>query len=279
MVIGGLAQWSASAKAVSEPGLQGNSEWADRYAKEHIELWDRYAARRPRSLQVHLGPSEIGVECDRQVAGKMAGLSGTNHVVDPWPSTRGTALHSEAERVYSWSNEVDGFRWLPETRVRGFEMHPGTSDLYDGLWKVVADHKFLGQRSMDKVRSAAGPPRKYIVQMLTYGQGFRNAGLPVDGVVLLAYPATRASLKGDKGLFAWHRPYTPADDALLRQVEGELAYRRRWALAIMSGSAELKDVPAVVDEHECYYCPFYRPQSAQDGGVGCPGHSPGPYRA
>jgi hypothetical protein len=51
-----------------------------------------HAARAPRTLQQHLGPSELGVECDRQVAGKMAALPATNHVVDPWPSMVGTRL-------------------------------------------------------------------------------------------------------------------------------------------------------------------------------------------
>jgi hypothetical protein len=161
-------------------------------------------------------------------------------------------------------------RWITETRVTPHPDHPGTADLYDAKERTVVDHKFLGPGSMDKVRSKDGPPRHYVVQLLLYGRGYRLAGLPVDRVVLAAYPRTAASLDG---LYVWERPYTPADDTLLDEVFAQTEYRKKWALALVTGQAQLMDVPAATDDQECYFCPFYRPEASRNGGVGgCPGH-------
>lgn len=80
--------------------------------------------------------------CDRQVAGKMAGLPSTNHVADPWPSIVGVAVHSWMEKAFIAENKHAGInRWLTETHVAPHPEHPGTSDLYDGWECNVVDHK------------------------------------------------------------------------------------------------------------------------------------------
>jgi hypothetical protein len=253
------------------PPLRGNTAWADKYAGDLRQVFHDYAARAPRSLQAHLGPSELGVTCHRQVAGKMARLPVVNHVADPWPSIRGTALHAWAAAAFEWHNDATGvLRWVAEQRVTPHPLHPGTADLYDAVEEAVVDHKFLGESSMDKVRSPAGPPRHYVVQLLLYGRGYRLLGLPVRRVALAAYPATAGSLAG---MYVWERPHTPADDELLEQVFKETEYRRQWAIALLTGTAQLSDVPASGDQDECHFCPMYRPQTAKDGGPGCPGRT------
>lgn len=260
------AEFMASAKAPAP--LSGNTQWAARYAEEIRRVVHEHAARAPRSLQTHLGPSEIGHLCHRQVAGKLAQLPRTNHVTDPWPSILGTAGHAWLEGAFSAANARLGrIRWVPEQRVTPIDGHPGTADLYDADEQAVDDHKILGESSMAKIRSAGGPPRHYIVQLLLYARGYRRLGLPVKRVVLLAYPRTAASLAG---LYVWERPHTPADDELIDQVIAELAYRKQWAAALVTGAAQLMDVPADTQD-ECIFCDFYRPQSARDGGSGCPG--------
>lgn len=181
----------------------------------------------------------------------MARLPTTNHVVDPWPSIVGTALHAWAADAFDADNHRTAMRWITETRVTPHPDHPGTADLYDAKERTVVDHKFLGPGSMDKVRSKDGPPRHYVVQLLLYGRGYRLAGLPVDRVVLAAYPRTAASLDG---LYVWERPYTPADDTLLDEVFAQTEYRKKWALALVTGQAQLMDVPAATDDQECYFC-------------------------
>ena len=260
------------------PSLNGNSAWAQRYAKTLRGVLEDAAARAPRTLQQHLGPSELGVMCDRQVAGKLAALPVTNHVVDPWPSIRGTALHAWAADAFTADNLRYGYvRWLAEQRVTPHPDHPGTADLYDAAETAVVDHKFLGESSMVKVRKA--PPRKYIVQLLLYGLGYRNLGLPVTRVVLAAYPATAASLDG---MYVWEHEttYDGEDGALLAYVFEQTAYRKQWAEYILSAGTQeqqmgrLRNVPADTGEdrdQECYFCPFYRPQASRDGLYGCPG--------
>jgi hypothetical protein len=249
--------------------LNGSSAWASRYASELRGVFVEQAARAPRSLQLHLGPSELGVECDRQVAGKMAGLPATNHVMDPWPSIRGTALHAWAADAFTADNMRHGvLRWIAEQRVTPHPNHPGTADLYDAVEQAVVDHKFLGETSMAKIRRPEGPPRKYVVQLLLYGLGYRLLGLPVRRVAVAAYPATAASLDG---LYVWERQLTAADDQLIEEVFAQTARRQDYARALHEGRTSLDAIPLTPDSDECYFCPFYRPQSAKDNGPGCPG--------
>ena len=270
----GPAEFMAAAPAP----LSGNTPWASRYAAEIRRVVHRHASQAERSLQRHLGPSEIGHRCDRQVVGKLAGLPRTNHVTHPWPSILGTAGHAWLEEAFRAENERLGrVRWVPEQKVepfRGatpFQTHRGTADLYDADEQSVDDHKLLGPTSMAKVRSPDGPPQHYVVQLLLYAQGYRNLGLPVRRVALLAYPRTAASLDG---LYVWEREYTPADGELIAAVQERLTYRKKWAAAVLTGAATIKDVPFDTAD-ECHFCPIYRPQSAHDGGTGCPGHATG----
>ncbi|HEY2086405.1 MAG TPA: hypothetical protein VGH54_10335 [Mycobacterium sp.] len=249
--------------------LNGSSAWASRYAAELRRVFTEHAARAPRSLQSHLGPSELGEPCDRQVAGKMARLPATNHVLDPWPSIVGTACHAWAADAFTADNvRHNVLRWVAEQRVTPHPDHPGTADLYDAAEQAVVDHKFLAESSMAKVRSANGPSRKYVVQLVLYGEGYRRMGLPVRRVVLAAYPRTASSLDG---LYVWERTYTSADDLLLQEVFAQTAHRQQLAEQLINGRLSLNDIPLTPDSDSCYFCPFYRPQSARDGGPGCPG--------
>ncbi|MGH3717014.1 MAG: hypothetical protein ACRDT4_26675 [Micromonosporaceae bacterium] len=254
--------------AAAPAPLNGSSPWASRYASELRRVVHEYAARAPRSLQVHLGPSELGHACDRQVVGKMAGVPRTNHVTDPWPSIVGTACHAWAADAFTaWNARHGRPRFVAEQRVYPDDDHPGTADLYDADEQAVVDHKFLGETSMAKVRKE--PPRHYVVQLLLYGRGYRNLGLPVRRVALAAYPRTAGSLDG---LYVWEREYTPADDELLAEVFQQTAYRARAAELVAASAIDLMQIPATPSDDDCYFCPFYRPQAARDGQAGCPGN-------
>jgi hypothetical protein len=256
--------------------LNGSSAWASRYATELRRVFTDHAARAPRTLQLHLGPSELGVACDRQVAGKMASLPATNHVMDPWPSIRGTALHAWAAEAFTADNIRRGLlRWVAEQKVTPHPDHPGTADLYDAVEQAVVDHKFLGETSMAKIRRPEGPPRKYRVQLLLYGLGYLLLGLPVRRVAVAAYPATASSLDG---LYVWDHALTGEDGQLLpdnaqliEEVFAQTSLRQELAKQLHAGRLSLLSIPSTPDSDECFFCPFYRPQSARDGGPGCPG--------
>ncbi|MDM4722778.1 hypothetical protein QTQ03_25430 [Micromonospora sp. WMMA1363] len=249
--------------------LEGNTSWAGRYAAELRRVVVEQANSSDRNLQRHLGPSELGSPCDRQVVGKLAGLPTTNHVVDPWASVIGTAVHAWLADAFTAANAgLDFPRWLAEQKVTPHPEHPGTADLYDAQETAVVDHKILGQSSMAKVRSAAGPPIHYVIQLLLYGKGYRVLGLPVTRVALAAYPRTAASLDG---LYVWERATGPQDDALLEEVFRLTDRRKAMAEELLSGLKTLTDIPSTPDDDTCFFCPYFRPQSKRDNGPGCPG--------
>lgn len=248
--------------------LNGNSPWARRYASELRRVVVEQANSSARNLQRHLGPSELGVPCDRQVVGKLAGLPTTNHVVDPWASVIGTAVHAWLADAFTADNLRHGQRWLAEQRVTPHPDHAGTGDLYDGHEQTVVDHKCLGESSLGKVRSAGGPPIKYVVQLMLYGRGFRLMGLPVKRIAIAAYPRTSHTLDG---LYVWEQASGPQDDAFLEEVFRLTDRRKQIAQSLTSGRISLTDVSTSPDDDECYFCPFYRPQTAYDSGPGCAG--------
>jgi len=257
------AEFMAAAPAV----LNGNTPWAARYASELRQVVNEHARNSARSLQVHLGPSEIGTPCDRQVVGKLAGVAPTNHVVDPWPSILGTATHAWLAEAFAADNARHGIRWVPEQRVTPHPDHAGTADLYDGVEQAVVDHKILGQTSMAKIRPPGNPPQRYVIQLLLYGKGYRLLGLPVRRVALAAYPRTSATLDG---LYVWERAASASDDELIDKVFELTAARKQLAAEVVNGRP-LSTVPSHPSDDECFFCPFYRPQSAHDNGPGCPG--------
>lgn len=262
-----LAHFAAQVPAMAG----GNSPWAARYARELREIAVRTQHRSPRSTQRQLGPSELGHVCDRLVVGKMTGQPITNHVPSPWPSIVGTAVHAWLAAAFERENEINQFeRWLTERRVAADPLYPGTADLYDSHEFALVDHKVLGPTTLARVKSQAGPPWYYIIQMLIYAAGYRNAGYRVDRVVLAAWPRTEPTLDS---LYCWELTHVPArDDEILRQVFAITAARRQVANDILAGRRRIEDVRRIPGD-ECFFCLQYRPQSALDGGPGCPGQS------
>lgn len=244
--------------------LQGNTAWAQRYANEIRRVITERANSSDRNQQRHLGPSELGVECDRQVVGKLLDLPVTNHVNDPWPSIVGTAVHAWlADQLPIYAAD----RFLTEQRVTPIPGHAGTADVYDALERAVVDWKCLGATTLDSLK-LNGPPRKYYAQLLLYALGYRNLGFPVDRVVLFALPRTQSSLDYS---YVWEHAYTPADDEFILEVVADTDRRKILAQAVQGGHLTINDIPAVPTDHECIWCPIYRPQSAHDNGPGCPG--------
>jgi hypothetical protein len=250
-------------------GLESNSAWGGQYAHVLRGVINRQAEYAPRSQQVHLGPSEIGAACDRQIVGKLAGVPRTNHISDPWPSIVGTAVHAWLARALDDDNMRDRtLRWLTETAVAPHPDYPGHADAYDVEEQAVVDWKILGSSSLAKVKSPKGPSRRYQVQLLLYGAGFRALGLPVKRVVLAALPRTASTLDG---MFVWDHVCTPEDEDLVREVLARTQVRQEIAAWVRDGSMSLLQVPASPDGDECFFCPLYRAQSAYDKGPGCPG--------
>jgi hypothetical protein len=251
----------------------GNTEWAVSYGRELKDIAVYASNNAPRSVQKHLGPSELGHECDRMLVAKMAHAPGTNHIMDPWASIVGTAIHAWLADAFNFDNQQRGvLRWMAEKRVTpdpelGEDAHPGTADLYDGILHCVVDHKCQGDSVRDRLRRS-GPPRHYYIQLLLYAMGYRNLGLPVDRVVLASWPRTKSSLDE---MYVWEHLITPEDEQLVRDTISRTQVRQAVAEQVKAGKLNVMQVTPTPSEDDCTYCPLRRPQSLYDGKFGCPG--------
>jgi hypothetical protein len=143
-----------------------------------------------RSLQVRIGPSELGTPCHRRLAYKLTGTPEVETQSDgkrvPWRPTVGSALHdwmadtlrADNARLVSLGHSP---RWLVEERVvvgtiAGEEID-GTADAVDVETKTVIDWKFPGPTALKQIKrdilnpDGPGPPRDYRVQVQLYGRG------------------------------------------------------------------------------------------------------------
>jgi len=182
-------------------------------------------ANQPRSQQTLIGPSEIGTDCVRCLARKLAGVErnkpqGINDL--PWLPFLGTSMHEMLEGFFRSAN-VDGEtpRWLVETRLTVGAIGPnviqGSCDLFDTSTGTVIDHKLVGTTKLASV-TRKGPGDTYRIQAHLYGLGWKNAGYNVNEVAVKFYPRNNISLAA--GIF-WSEPFDEqvALDALARANE------------------------------------------------------------
>ncbi|MCP2261059.1 hypothetical protein LX15_004779 [Streptoalloteichus tenebrarius] len=220
----------------------------------------------PRSLQVALGPSEIGEPCARRLAYRLMDERRVNGGGDPWASIVGTAVHAWlAEACRAENDRLGRIRYLVEQRV---EIRPGVAgscDLYDADEATVIDHKVLGETTM-RLYKRGGPPDQYRAQAHLYGLGLARLGLPVRRVALAMYP--RAGLLS--GLHLWSEPYDPAvaDAAIARHDQ---ILEAACALDVTDHPERYQHIPRTASRR-CRYCPWYRPGA--DTGATCPGDTP-----
>jgi hypothetical protein len=256
----------------------GNTAWAQNYSQELRDVVTRYAARLPRNLQRHLGPSELGHKCDRQLVGKMAGVDfgsgGGNMLHDPWASVVGTAIHAFLEQAFTWESQWRGDRWVTEMRVTpdpgAAEPHPGTADLYDKLLRVLTDHKCQSEAIRARLRRD-GPPYHYYIQMLLYAIGYMHLGYEVRRVALASWPRTKSTMDD---MYVWERQITASDIAEVAAVLDKTVIREQLAGYVAQGAMSFWDIPPTPSADDCTWCPFFNPAALQDGTAkGCPGTS------
>lgn len=235
------------------------------FKNEILRMVREYDASRPRSMQKHLGPSEIGAPCDRQLAMKLAGLPEVNQVADPWFPIVGSAVHEWLAKMVGWYNDVlldraGNPRFLVENRVKvaaenqGYSTS-GSTDVYDIDHQRVIDWKIVGATTMRKVdQEGAGP--QYTVQGMTYGKGWVQAGYPVKSVLIC---------------------FLPRSNFLNKMKLVELPYDQSIADRAQARVAAIDQLRQFIKPHEfpaggcTVWCPFYRP-SVPLGATSCPGH-------
>lgn len=257
-----FAQPEASGVQLGQPGADEN----DTVAGELAHIIRDASANAPRSRQSHIGPSEIGVDCDRRIAYKLLDWPKANTGSDPLASIIGTGFHGWAEDAFR-RPELDG-RFLVETRLTIAPplMPGGSCDLYDTLHERVIDWKVVGDSVLRKYK-AEGPRQQYRVQAHMYGLGWEFAGRAPREVALAFIPRTGYL----SGLWVWKEPYDRqvALDALRRM------YTIRDLLIALDPEAHPERWSLIPNEpsYGCRFCPYYKPGST-DLGAGCPGNLP-----
>lgn len=213
----------------------------------------------PRSLQKRIGPSEIGLSCDRRILYKLA------QVPEPprppaWKPTIGTATHDYLERQFDAANNgggtIAGIEWVTEWEVTvgtiGDTPITGHSDLFHVPSGTVIDHKIIGPKQLTKYR-LHGPSEQYKVQAMLYAKGFTDGDEwgPAKRVAISFLPRD-----GELGqAYWWEAAYDPhiAGAALLR------LHQLDQLLGILGIDDAIKTKPHCDDEW-CPWCRTSRPQ-------------------
>jgi len=197
----------------------------------------------PRSLQERIGPSELGIECDRCLAHKLAGTPERPEAA--WLPQIGTAVHEWAETVMLRHEHVRGTlgmpgRFLPECRVTvgfvgGVEIS-GSTDVFDTHSGTVVDWKVVGTTTL-KAAKAHGASLQYQRQAHLYGKGWEDAGYQVRSVLIYFLPRNAMTL-GDA--YPWQADYDRqiALATLLRANEIALAIHDHGLEQVLAGMPE-----------------------------------------
>jgi hypothetical protein len=219
-------------------------------------------AQSARSQQTTVGASEVGSECDRQLAYKVLDwpkVEGCGH--DPLPAIIGTAAHAWlAEQFKGLDGMLGGGRFLVEQAVNAGPV-PGTVDLYDVQRRTVIDWKFVGTTAMRAAKND-GPKVTYRTQAHLYAHGLKLIGYPVEHVAIVYF--SRGGLLS--GTYVWTEPYDwqVAIAALERLEQVTVA-----AAFVDNDGRGLQSIEATPGD-ACRYCPYHLPGS-EDLAAGCPG--------
>lgn len=219
-------------------------------------------ANSPRSRQAQIGPSEIGTECTRRLAYKLAGVTGRDR--PGWKPAVGTFVHAGLADIFTEANRGRPARWLVETRVDvgtiGGQPVVGSADLFDVATGTVIDHKIVGTASLRAKRVAGHPGQQYAAQAMLYGRGFARRGLPVTAVAILALPQNGELSEA----WWWTQPY---DEQV---AVAALARADVVASLVAAGGAAAAAALPTADSW-CSWCSYYQP-GASDLTKACPGH-------
>lgn len=217
-----------------------------------------------RSLQVALGCSEAGQECDRKLGYRMANVPAVRRQQDPWPAIVGTAIHAWWEKtVNAYQQAHDSSVWVTEMAVLPSPLVPGHTDLYGRA--TVLDWKFPSPDNLKKMKTD-GPSQQYRTQVHLYGLGHVRAGRPVERVGIIA-----AGRQGWlKDMYVWTEAYDESVALAALQRVYDLAGKLIDLDAVNNGGVwdQIRSVPSRL----CGWCEWYAPE--QLGGAsdkGCPG--------
>ena len=236
----------------------------DLLRRELVHIITRAISEAPRSLQVSIGPSEVGHSCARRIGYKLLDVD-ENPGEPNWKATVGTAIHAwlEEQMLTTPGAHVDGHsRWITEATVAVGEMLgspiTGHCDLYDRVTGTVVDWKTCGPTQLTKYRRT-GPGQQYRYQAHLYGRGWARRGQDVRHVAVMFLPRN-GELRDH---YWWTEPY---DERVALE-----ALQRLDGIALTTQALGMKalDVLPTADAF-CQMCPYFKARST-DLAAGCPG--------
>jgi hypothetical protein len=255
------------AEAMTAEGLELKRTLTD------IIVWAE--KNRPRSLQVKLGPSDLGSVCDRRLGYKIAGVPEVDGFMDPWTTFVGSAIHTRLqesidtyERIVTRGMLRTEPRYLTEQDAPLDDFIDSHPDLLDVEKRMVIDHKSTTSDAIKKLHAGADINPGYIIQVQLYALAFERMGFKVDWVALAFYP--RAGRLRD--MFCWVAPYD-RDVALVAYDRPYQIVDVLTELDVMNNPSRWADVPATASDM-CGLCPWYdshRQGMALADATGCPG--------
>ncbi len=235
-----------------------NSDGDHQVRRDIARMIRRHELTRDRSLQVALGPSQIGIGCDRSLAYMVSVANGDedrtgNTRNDPLPAIIGTAMHAWMEEAAAKDNMISSGvnggsdRWKTEVEVSmrtpAGRIIPGSVDLWDEHTFTVIDHKVLGVSTLRRMK-ADGPGEQYHTQIQLYGYGMEMTHGYVPNAVALCLIPRNGTIGTIQYIeFPYDRDY--AQRALARYDSIVSAQETRgW-----------ERIEAIPEDTRCRYCP------------------------
>lgn len=255
-----------SVNPFTEPGDSPMHGVASDLKAQMMTMVRWYEEFTPRKMQMGLGPSDLGIECDRRLAYKVAGITGYN-MGDPWAAFVGSSIHTRLEMVIKKYAAENGGAWLIEERIVVDPLIRGRADLV--LDDMVIDIKSASPDVMKKLPDT-GPRASYLPQIHAYAKGLNDHGRKITKVAFVFVP--RSGRLDD--MYVWADEYRPeiAEKAIRRVY----AFARRLKeIDILAHPDLWETVPAKPDFLWCQYCAlFNRAMGAEDPATdkGCAGY-------
>lgn len=228
------------------------------------QILARFEADKPRTRQTALGPSEVGVECQRALAYRLLNTPTKPDDRLPWAPIIGTAVHAAiAEALEADNARLGRQRWIVENRVHPAADLAGSCDAYDVDNRLVCDWKVVGDKSLARLPGAMS--LEYETQAHIYGLGYENAGHPVEWVRICLLARSSHDFRQSR---EWTRPY---DRGLAERALARVADTRKLitGLRLAEGDAGWSQVPAQLSK-PCSWCKYWK-AGDRPTRTGCPG--------
>lgn len=239
---------------------------------EMFGVIERAMVGQPRSIQTRIGPSELGVPCDRRLGYHLGGVPKTRAEEAAWKPYVGTAMHEQIGNVIA-RHEISRINGDPlhmprhhvEERVsvghvNGVEI-TGTCDWFDEHVGGIFDWKFTTRNKIREDYRPDGPGEQYRRQAHLYGRGFQRAGYDVRFVAIVFF--TRDGEFTDRHV--WSEPY----DEQVAIETLERASSIALAVDLLGPDFTIPTLPTA--DAWCNFCPWHKANTTTLS-RSCPGH-------